>query len=320
MESVQMDIGAKKAYSNMKKETDSLRKRANEYLEKNSITITDFAKEIDYSRTAVSQFLSGKYNPDSVALEMKITRFLEENQTIQEEKIKKALEFYVTKDVQNIFAVCKSAQETQGLGVIVGKSGFGKTETLKRYSKLDRVCYVECNEMMSARDFVKAIEKSIRLPFGYGSICERVGNIIDFFNINKGYLLIIDEADKLMNKYTQTKIEMLRDILDKSDAAIVIAGEPRLETMIKTYIPRFANRVDFFITLGGLKRDEVIEYLQPFNITEEAREELIIRATNPTTGCFRLLDRTLKNIMRLAGINQTIDIKTIEKASNMMML
>ena len=38
----------------------------------------------------------------------------------------------------------------------------------------------------------------------------RVHGIRDFFNTNKGYLLIIDEADKLVSKYTQKKMEILR--------------------------------------------------------------------------------------------------------------
>lgn len=52
---------------------------------------------------------------------------------------------------------------------------------------------------------------------------------------------VIDEADKLINKYTQKKMEILRGIFDQSDVGIVIAGEPRLETELKSSLTRFAE-------------------------------------------------------------------------------
>lgn len=291
------------------------------FLDKTKMTNTELAKEIGYSRTAVSQYLSGKYASNPFEIELALRRFLDEKQ-FEIEKVAEQVEqgFFVTDDVSKMMAVCQSCQENKGLGIIVGKSGFGKTATLKEYAQLDRVCYVECDDSMGSRDLVEAIEAAIGIPSGYGSIWKRVKGIKEFFNVNRGYLLIIDEADKLVTKYTQKKIEILRTIFDQSDVGLVVAGEPKLESLIKGYITRFANRVDFFISLRGLHRDEVIEYLKPFNMTDHAREEMIIRGTNSTTGCFRLLSRTMENVFRLSGPNDEITIDTIKKASKMMML
>ena len=51
-------------------------------------------------------------------------------------------------------------------------------------------------------------------------------------------------------------------------------------------------------------------------------EEFISRARNTQTGCFRLLDRTLNNVIRiLKDSGQTkVTMKVISQASNMMML
>lgn len=113
------------------------------------------------------------------------------------------------------------------------------------------MAYIECDDTMSSRDLVEAIERSIGLPNGYGTIWRRVNGIREFFNTNKGYLLIIDEADKLVSKYTQKKMEILRAVFDQSDVGLVIAGEPKLEAQIKTYLVRMANRVDFYASLRG---------------------------------------------------------------------
>ena len=205
---------------------------------------------------------------------------------------------------------------------MVGRSGYGKTHTLKQYAKLSKVAYIECDDTMSSRDLVEAIERSLGLPSGYGTIWKRVNGIREFCNTNKGYLIIIDEADKLVSKYTQKKMEILRAIYDQSDVGIVIAGEPKLEAQIKSYLVRMANRVDFYASLRGLSQNEVEEYLSGYEVEPEAMAEIKARACNLQTGCFRLLDRTLSNVLRILEESGSyrITLKTIEQASSMMML
>lgn len=103
---------------------------------------------------------------------------------------------------------------------------------------------MECDDTMSTKDMVTALEMGLGLPRSTsGSIWSRVNRIRDFLNANEGYLIIVDEADKLINKYTAAKMEILRGIFDQSNVGIVIAGEPKLESDIKTVLERFANRI-----------------------------------------------------------------------------
>ena len=209
------------------------------------------------------------------------------------------------------------------LGIVVAKSGYGKTHSLKKYAKMPRVAYIECDDTMACRDLVEAIEKEIGMPQGAGgTIWSRVNRIRDFFNTNEGYLLIIDEADKLINKYTQKKMEIIRGIYDQADVGIVIAGEPRLEAEIKGNLVRFANRMDFYYKLKGLTEQEVRDYLEGYEIDEQAMNEFMLRARNNQTGCFRLLDRTLTNVLRLMKETgeKRITLKVMREASGMMML
>ena len=132
----------------------------------------------------------------------------------------------------------------------------------------------------------------------------------------------MDEADKLINKYTQKKIELLRNITDGARVGLVLAGENILETLLRTYDARFANRMDFFYKLRGLSEQEVRDYLEGYDVEEAAMAEFIRRAQNTQTGCFRLLDRTLNNVLRiLKDSGQTkVTLKAISQASSMMML
>ena len=310
---------------------ESIAERINRHISLNKkVTIASVASATGYSRTTVSRYLAGKYDADATELEAKLTAYLDTLGDVPEaEAAALAMgkgsgkrSFYESQDARNVLGVCQSSQEFLGMGIVVGRSGYGKTHALKQYARLPRVAYVECDDTMSARDLVEAIERTLGLPIGYGTIWKRVNGIRGFFNTNRGYLLIIDEADKLVSKYTQKKMEILRAIFDQSDVGLVIAGEPKLEAAIKTYLARMANRVDFYASLRGLSEQEVAEYLHDYDIAPDALEELQARARNRQTGCFRLLDRTLSNVRRILAANGggTITLKVIQQASGMMML
>lgn len=313
----------------------TLAERMNEKLKELKMTKAEAAIKMNYSRSALSQYLNGKYSSDPAELEKRIMRFLEDAGEAAPEgtagepgagggvPLKKKPAYFESRDFVQTIGVCQACQESMGLGIITGKSGQGKTHALKRYAELPRVAYIECDDTMACRDLVEAIENGIGLPRGYGgTIWSRVNRIREFFNTNEGFLLIIDEADKLINKYTQKKMEILRGIFDQSDVGIVIAGEPRLEAELKGNLARFANRVDFGYKLKGLTRKEVEEYLEGYEVDSAAMEEMVSRATNAQSGCFRLLDRTLNNVLRILKQKggDRITMKVVGEASSMMLL
>lgn len=206
----------------------TLAERMNERLAELHMTKAEAAMRMNYSRSAVSQYLNGKYASDPTEIEKKITEFLiasgdtegipEAPDTTEDTgvKLKSKVEFFESRDFINTIGVCQACQENIGLGIIVGKSGQGKTHALKKYAKLQRVAYIECDDTMACRDLVEAIEMELGMPRSTGgTIWSRVNRIREFFNVNQGYLLIIDEADKLINKYTQKKMEILRGIFDQ---------------------------------------------------------------------------------------------------------
>ena len=306
-----------------------LAEQINEYLLKTGTSIASLANEIPgYSRPTISRYLAGKYEGDITTIEQLLAEWLArrtgEAVDIPERPGKTGQKpaFLESKDAVKVLGVCQSCQEYIGLGIVVARSGYGKTYSLRQYAKLPRVAYIECDDTMSSRDLVEAIEKALGIPSGYGTIWRRVNGIRDFFNPNKGYLLIIDEADKLVSKYTQKKMEILRAIFDQSDVGLVIAGEPKLEAQIKTYLVRMANRVDFYVSLKGLDPSEVEGYLEGFEVAPDAMVELKARACNMQTGCFRLLDRTLSNVSRILEERgeRVVTVKIIEQASSLMML
>lgn len=307
------------------------------------------------SRSMISQYLSGKYRSNPETVERILNMFLADTEEqykdalendpqakkkLEKMRVKAELErkeqeeapekhfpekkrILESSDYLGVLSVCQSCQDDRGLGIIIGRSGYGKTYALKEYSKMPRVAYMECDDTMSTKDLVTALELGLGLPRSTsGSIWSRVNRIRDFLNANEGYLIIVDEADKLINKYTAAKMEILRGIFDQSSVGIVIAGEPKLESDIKTVLERFANRIDFCYKLHGLNKAELKSYLEDWDIKEDAAEELAVRAFSARTGCFRLLDRTINNVLRVmkAHGEYTVTLKMVQEASGMMML
>ena len=312
----------------------ALRDRVNSILAEIRMNKAELALQIQCSRSMVSQYLNGKYNSDPTEIEDKLRGFIkmyesDRNQGEQETEdsepvtgIRPKIQYFESSDYTQTIGICKACQESQGLGIVVAKSGYGKTHALRRYAKMPRVVYIEGNETMNCKDIIRRIETRIGMSRSYGSIDERMEKIIDFFNINEGYLIIMDEADKLINKYTQKKIELLRNITDGAQVGLVIAGEPLLETLMKGYDARFTNRMDFYYKLHGLSKQEVEDYLEGYDIDDAAMAEFITRATNTQTGCFRLLDRTLNNVIRILKESgkTKVTMKVMKQASSMMML
>jgi DNA transposition AAA+ family ATPase len=299
--------------------------RARAYLARTHTTMACLAREIHYSMTMVSQYMAGKYEGNTETLETKLQEYLEarEGAGQQKRQVMESQPFFHSADALVIYGVCGSCQEDRQFGVIVGKSGYGKTYTLKQYAaSRPQVAYVECDDTMGLRDLVEAIEDALGIPNGYESVWKRVKGIRDYFNGNKGYLLIIDEADKLISQHTQKKMEVLRAIFDQASVGIVIAGEPKLEALIRNHLERLANRVDCFTSLAGLSSEEVEQYLIGYTFTEEAMAEMKRRAGSGRRGCFRLIDRTMENLAKIADLQdgQVITLEMIQTASGMMMM
>lgn len=312
----------------------TLRERVNEILSELHMNKAELALRLECSRSLMSQYLNDKYRSDPSEIEAKLREFVAEYEAERRPAdqpvhvvapvggIRAKIQYFESADYTQTIGICHACQESQGLGIVVAKSGYGKTHALRRYAQMPRVVYIEGNETMNCKDIIRRIENRIGMSRSYGSIDERMEKIVDFFNINEGYLIIMDEADKLINKYTQKKIELLRNITDSAQVGLVIAGEPLLETLMKGYDARFTNRMDFYYKLHGLTKQEVEDYLEGYDIDDAAMAEFMARATNAQTGCFRLLDRTLNNVIRiLKESGQTkITMKVMKQASSMMLL
>lgn len=335
-----MEVTAEKIIP-ITEDVGSTRARIIRFLTASGTAITTIARAVNYSRPTLSLYLAGKYRSDAAELEERLVQYLDQHEkevffTPQAPGAESAEEFrfFESRDAKTILGLCQAAQEYHEMGILTGRSGYGKSYALQEYAKLPKVGYMECDATMSVRDLIVEIENAIRIPtvsinnHGYTNH-DRIMRIALFFKANPGHLLIVDEADKLMSRHSTDKMDLLRTLFDKSgergrsSCGIVIAGEPGLDTIITRQIPRYANRTLLGAVLAGLTDGDVRDYLADYDISAEALAELKFRALNSRTGCFRLLERTMRNVQRIleqSDGQREVTLAVIRQASSLMMV
>lgn len=286
-----------------REEKQSIAELVRVFMEETGRNIQEVADEAEISRPALSQYLGGKYGANTRNIEDKLEAYLDRMYGFHVARtsggaITKRAEWLNTRDACGVAELCRECQDFAEIGILTGAPGYGKTFTLRYYSRMKKVAYVECSGSMSCAQLLDEIRDQLKAPCVGKSAYDQIKAIRDFFNRNKGWLLIIDEADKLLARASLRKLEALREIRDQSEFGLVLAGEPRLIDQISTFSPRFRNRVSNYIALGGLVARDVERYFEGYEIDREALELLQVRATNRRNGSFRALDRAMNRIIR----------------------
>lgn len=284
----------------------TMREKLRSFMEETGRNIKETAEEAGISRPTLSLYLNGEYNGNTQNVEKKLETYLDRKYGFHTGGgtagvVRNRVGLFQTMDASGIVNTCEACQSFHGIGVITGASGYGKTYTLRYYARKKKVLYVECIAAMGRRDLLEALREQIGLHGVRGSVYKQVRAICDLFAEDKGWLIIVDEADKLLTRASVEKMEILRGIYDQSDEGVglVLAGEPELEGRIKGLLPRLESRTGIHTELAGLTPEEVEEYLEGYDVDADALDLLKRRATNRKNGCFRMLDRTINNLVRL---------------------
>lgn len=132
----------------------------------------------------------------------------------------------------------RPAHSSSGFGVVSGPSGYGKTVAATyTVNRLDAL-YVEVRSYWRAKTFCEALLRELeRQP--KGTVAAMMEEITFVLGSTSGRVLIIDEADKLVDK---GMIELARDIQEMTRAPVILVGEELLPQKLKRF-ERVDNRV-----------------------------------------------------------------------------
>lgn len=125
-----------------------------------------------------------------------------------------------------------------GMGAFHGYSGLGKTFAAVYGANCFNAHYVECGVTWTQKKFCQRVLQELGVAQPRGTVADMADKLIELLSMS-GRPLIIDEFDHLVSR---SAVELVREIHDKSGAAIILIGEEMLEAKLKPF-ERFHNRV-----------------------------------------------------------------------------
>ncbi len=243
-------------------------------------------------------------------------------------------EFLITKEYRRFAEFCDDCRSERYIGLCYGYAGVGKTLSARHYADWDQI-----EALTTFPVFQQTVPGTLaksRTVFYTPSVDNRP-NLIERevtllrnqFNViveeakhacaddkpgaspwqpqNYVELVIVDEADWIK----VSSLEQLRSLYDRSEMGLILIGMPGIEKRLARY-PQLYSRVGFVHQFRPLSPSEIRSVLteiwgrtcKPFWKTNPADEEAISAIIRISGGNFRLIDRLVRQIERLADINE----------------
>jgi hypothetical protein len=129
-----------------------------------------------------------------------------------------------------------------GLVCFTGHSGLGKSMTAAYVAQQYKAYYVEVRRVWQRKHFLEAILHQMGIPYDKLDIAQKTTLVSQQLLLSRRPL-IIDEFDNIVDRAKPGDfIELVRDIADSSQGAVIIIGEERLPYKLSKY-ERFHNRI-----------------------------------------------------------------------------
>jgi DNA transposition AAA+ family ATPase len=239
----------------------TLQEQLQEYLKKTGVSAASVARDIGYSPSAVSQWLSGKYQGNITDLENGIQGYL----SLQSERIAlKAIDisFVPTQNARIAFGMLRRAQIDHKIVLITSESGYGKTEAVKEYARrTPNAILIETDSTFSSKILISFLHKQLGYS-GHGTKFSMMQELIGVLD-SSNRLIIIDEADRLGYE----SLELLRRLHDKTKIGMALVGAPVLVENIRGSKGEFAQlytRVSGHAQLKPISHDDAIQIIREY--------------------------------------------------------
>ncbi|MEP2707819.1 MAG: ATP-binding protein [Roseibium sp.] len=126
-----------------------------------------------------------------------------------------------------------------GIGVFNGPSGYGKTYAAIYAMNITRAPRLEVGDSWTRKKFLENLLREVGVEPGKATIADLTEKAIEALADDFDRPLIIDEADKLVDK---GMIELVREIYEHAQIPVVLIGEELLPTKLAK-VERVYNRV-----------------------------------------------------------------------------
>ncbi len=196
------------------------------------------------------------------------------------------------------------APHLPGLGVFHGFSGYGKSFAAGAAVVTHRAHYIECKSVWTPKFFAEklAVVVGVNAKGNIPTLIERVGEQL----ARQNRPLIIDEMDHVLAK---GMVEMVRDLYESSQAAIVLIGEEALpQKLANDRYERFHNRILAWVTAQPCNRTDAAALAKVYCGQVEVAEDLLDVLAHQCDGRAR---RICVNLERIRDLARAEGLKTI---------
>ena len=230
----------------------SVKELLQETLEKYGISRARAGREMGYSSSIVSAYMTGNYSGDVVKLEKNIQQWC--NRQIKAHSRKK-IPIVETTAVKTILNAIGMAHTEHDIALIVADAGASKTTSAKLYADRNEttVVYIPVVAGMNRKMLVTEIARQLgvetmRVPLNV--LIQQTAQAL----ADRDSLVILDEADYLK----ADALEFCRRLVyDLGESGLVLMGLPRLRAMIQNLRNdhrQLESRIGINVQLEGLTK------------------------------------------------------------------
>jgi len=193
-----------------------------------------------------------------------------------------------------------------GMATFHGFSGFGKTFSATYAANLYKARYVEVGSSWTKKRFCEALLSEIGITPKGRTIADMVDAIIEALALDDKPL-IIDEFDYVAEK---GMVELVREIHDKTGAAIILIGEELLPAKLERW-ERFHNRILDWQAAAPADVDDVHHLARLYCKDVSIDPALLMKISDASQGRVRRICVNLERVREqaIATGKTTIDLK-----------
>ncbi len=233
--------------SRVKPYTESVRLRLEAYRAERDYTLSDVARELQSSTTAVSKYLNSKPEGDVESLEIAIEDVLARHERRKAATTRQIFPSVIT---QRLAAICEQIKKTSDMGLIYSDAGYGKTCGIELYVRENPTTISIC-----ATAWANSGSHITRMIFDEMAVSSWPGNVTRANWIvarltGRNRLLVVDNAHRL----SSSGRKLLFDLHDATGTPMALVGNPEILTEIRKNDQQF-SRLGIVREIGLAKKD-----------------------------------------------------------------
>lgn len=213
--------------------------------------------------------------------------------------------------LKNVTACLDVAQRTidqpagvDRLGMFFGPSGYGKSKASMYLQNKMQAIYLEVFDYWTRKVFVECLLAELGVDKPRGTIASMMMQALQLLRDDPHRLLIIDEADKLVDKGF---IELVRDIYKGARIPVLLVGEELLPQKLKHY-ERCANRVTAYGMANPCDLEDARVLVRAYQPKLAIADDLLTHIVSETKGVASRIVASLNDVAQFAHVHRVSQV------------